>query len=126
MYQNTEPRRGAALIVAIALLAVLGIVAGLTLPQIIRDRHEARTDLLRTQSRQLLDDALRIAEAKRAMSIQQGNPEFSGETLTLTSDLHPFAGTFQITTRYENDAFVGEVEYRDKNDKVLITQSRNL
>ena len=120
MYQNPQSRRGAALIVAIVLLAVLGIIAGLTLPQIIRDRYEARIDLIRIQSRQLLDDALRIAEAKRT-----ADPEFSGETLTLTPDQQPFAGTFKVTTRYENDTFVGEVEYRDENDKVLMIQSRN-
>ena len=117
--QNPQPRRGAALIVAIALLAVLGIVAGMTLPQIIRDQHEARTDLLRVQSRQLLDDALRIAEAKR-----EADSEFSGETLTLTPDQHSLAGTFQITTRYENDTFVGEVEYRDEHDRIRLQYSR--
>ena len=117
---NMRPRRGAALIVAIALLAVLGIIAGMTLPQIYRDRQEARQELLRIQSQQLLDDALRIAEAKREV-----DAEFSGETLTLTSDQQPFPGTFRVTTRYANDAFGGEVEYRDENGRVLVTRSRN-
>jgi len=110
--QNIQARRGAALIIAIVLLAVLGIVAGMTLPQIIRDRQESRMDLLRAQSRLLLDDALRSAETKR-----EADPEFFGETLTLTPDQQPFAGTFQVTTLYENDAFVGIVEYYDKNGK---------
>ena len=116
MYHPTHSRRGAALIVAIVLLAVLGVVAGIALPQIIRDRHEARMDLLRIQSRQLLHDAFRIAETKR-----EADPEFSGETMTIAPGLHSFPGTFHVTTRYENDAFVGVVEYRDENGKLLHT-----
>ena len=108
---HTHQRRGAALIIAVVLLAILGIVAGIVVPQIVRDRQNARLDLLRTQAQQLLDDALRNAEGKR-----ESNPEFAGETLTLGPDVQPFPGTFRITTRLENDAFSAEVEYHDEND----------
>jgi len=116
-HQNPPNRRGGALLVAIVLLAVLGIVAGMTIPQIIRDREQARLDLVRMQSQQLLDDALRIAESKR-----ETNSEFYGETLTLGPDQQPFPGTFQVTTRYENGAFVGDVEYREK-DRIRLRYS---
>ena len=107
--------RGAALFIAIVLLAVLGIVAGIVLPQILRDRQEFRQDLLRTQSRLLLNDALHIAETKR-----KSDPDFSGENFILGPDIQPFNGTFRVVTRLEEDAFVGEVQYRDNNGNVLV------
>ena len=114
-------RRGAALLVAIVLLTLLAIVAGTMLPQMLRNQQENRLDLLRTQSRQLLDDTLRNAESKR-----QAEPEFSGETLVLGPDRQPFPGTFQITTRYEENTFAAEVEYRTENRKLLHTANRKL
>ena len=113
-------RRGAALIAALVLLTVLGIVAGMVLPQLLRDRQEARLELIRVQSRQLLDDALCNATAKR-----QADSEFSGETLTLGPDTQPFPGTFQVATRLENDIFAGEVEYRDQAGKIIFTTNRH-
>ena len=110
--QNTLERRGAALIIAIVLLAVLGIVAGTVLPQLLRDRRELRWELVREQSVRLHDDALRNAEAKR-----KADPAFSGETFALGSEHQPFAGTFQITTRFENDLFTAEVEYADEQGR---------
>ena len=112
-------RRGAALIIALVLLTVLGMVAGVVLTQILRDRRESQQELVRIQSRQLLDDALRNAEAKR-----QSDSAFSGETLTLGPDHQPFLGTFQLTTRLEEDAFTGVVEYHNKEGKTLYTTQR--
>jgi len=120
-FQYTPNRRGAALLVAIVLLTLLAIVAGAMLPQMIRNRQENRLDLLRTQSRQLLDDALHHAEAKR-----HAEPEFSGETFTLGPDKQPFPGTFQVTTRYEEDSFAAKVEYRTEKGKLLYTINRPL
>ena len=120
MKDNPTPnRRGAALIIVLVLMACLAIVAGVALPQMFRDQQESRMELIRTQSRQLLDDALRIAEAKRSV-----DSEFSGEVLTLGPDSQPFSGTFQVTTRLENDAFAGEVEYRDREGKIVFTVNR--
>jgi len=120
MKDNPTPnRRGAALIIVLVLMACLAIVAGVALPQMFRDQQESRMELIRTQSRQLLDDALRNAEAKRNV-----DSEFSGEALTLGPDSQPFSGTFQVTTRLENDAFVGEVEYRDREGKIVFTVNR--
>jgi type II secretory pathway pseudopilin PulG len=127
MHKNTSnilqryksKRRGAALIIALVLLAFLGIVTGTVLTQIIRDRQEARTELIRIQSQQLLRDALRIAEAKR-----QSDPVFSGETWTLGPDCQPFPGTFQVATRLENNALVVEVEYRNAQEKLLYTTKK--
>jgi len=119
MMYNLPTRRGAALIIVIVLLACLAIVAGVVLPQILRERHESRQDLIRVQSRQLLDDALRNAEAKRST-----DPEFAGETLTLGKDQQPFPGTFQVTTKFINDAFTGEVEYRNKEGKMIYVVNR--
>jgi len=116
---HTYQRRGAALIIAIVLLAVLGIVAGIVVPQIVRDRQKTRLDLLRTQTRQLLDDALRHAERKR-----EGDSEFTGETWTLGPDVQPFSGSFRITTRFENDAFVAEVEYRDEDERIQVQERK--
>jgi type II secretory pathway component PulK len=118
MRHNIRNRRGAALIVALVLLTVLGIVTGTVLPRILQDRQEARKDLVRTQSRQLLDDAIRSAESKR-----QSDSSFSGETLTLDSDSQPFGGTFQVTTRLEADTFVAEIEYRSEAGKVIYLRS---
>jgi type II secretory pathway pseudopilin PulG len=118
-YNVTQPRRGAALIITLVLLTLIGVVASMTLPQILRDRQEARMELLRTQSRQLLDDALRNAEAKR-----QSDSEFSGETFTLGPDHQPFPGTFLITTKYQDDRFNAEVEYRHEKGTILYTAQR--
>ena len=112
-------RRGAALIVAIVLLAVLGIVAGIVLPQILRTRREAQQDLIRAQSRQLLDDVLRNAE-----QLRESDTEFSGGTFTLRLDLQPFSGTFHVTTRLEGDVFVAEVEYHDENDRIRVRERK--
>jgi len=114
-----QPHRGAALIIVIVLLACLAIVAGAVLPQMLRDRLEARQDLIRTQSRQLLDDALRNAEAKRS-----ADPEFAGETLVLDSESQPFPGLFQVTTKFAHDAFIGDVEYRNKEGKIMFALNR--
>jgi len=124
MHRNSHcssNRCGAALIVALVLLALLGIVAGIVLPQILRARHEAQWDLVRAQSRLLFDDALRGAEARRSV-----DPEFSGETLTLGPDQQPFSGTFLVMTRLENDAFFVEVEYREGKDRVRVQERRNI
>lgn len=118
-YPNHLNRRGAALIIALVLLAILGIVAGVVLPQVIRAKHEMWLDSVRTQSRQLLDDALRNADVKR-----QSESAFSGETLTLGSDVQPFSGTFQVTTRLENDVFAANVEYRDEQGKLIYSTER--
>ena len=112
---NTVARRGAALIIAIVLLSILGIVAGIMLPQILRARQESQLDLLRIQARQLLDDALRNAGVKRAE-----DPDFSGETLTFGPDCQPFFGTFQVIIWLEDDVFVAEVEFHDEQDRRLI------
>jgi type II secretory pathway component PulJ len=122
MYCKNEPshRRGAALMIALVLLACLTIVAGTMLPQILRSRHESRQELLREQSRQLLEDALRIAEAKR-----QGDPDFSGMVWTLGPDEQPFPGTFLVTTRLEGNTFAVEVEFRNDDGKTICVMNRN-
>jgi len=112
-------RRGAALIVALVLIAFLGIVAGTLLPQILRDRQESRQDLLRVQSQQLLEDALHRAEEKR-----KSEPAFSGETLTLGPDRQPYPGTFQISIRLDDDSFVAHVEYHNAKGKMVYTTQR--
>ena len=119
MTHTTPNRLGAALIIVIVLLACLAIVAGAVLPQILRERHESRQDLIRVQSRQLLDDALRNAEMKRS-----ADPEFAGEMRTLGKDQQPFPGVFQVTTKFVNDAFAGEVEYRNKEGKIIFVVNR--
>jgi len=118
-HKHPPNRRGATLIITLVLLACLAIVAGVVLPQILRDRQESRMELVRTQSQQLLDDALRIASAKRNV-----DPEFVGETFVLESDSQPFPGTFQVTTRIENETFVAEVEYRNEQGQIIYTVNR--
>ena len=105
--------------VAIVLLAFIGIVASTTLSQILRDRKEARMELVRRQARQLLDDALRQSEAQR-----QSDSEFSGETLTLGPDQQPFHGTFQVTTQFQDDHFSATIEYRNERRKMLYFTKR--
>ena len=118
MNTTNQPRRGAALIIALVLLAVLGVIASTVLTQMLRDRQEARMDLIRRQAALLCDDALRMSEKHRA-----ANSEFSGKTITLGSDQQPFPGTFRITTQYqnENDRFAVEVEYRNEKGKLMHT-----
>lgn len=119
MSYNPQSRRGAALLVVIVLLACLAMVAGTVLPQILRERYETRMELVRVQSRQLHDDSLYAAEAKRIV-----DPGFSGGTLTLGPDIQPFPGTFQVTTEFVDDVFTADVEYRDKNGKTIYVMSR--
>ena len=119
MTYNPQNRRGAALIIVIGLLACLAIVSGAVLPQILRDRYETRQELVRIQSRQLLGDALRYAEAKRI-----ADPDFAGATLTLGPDSQPFPGTFQVTTKFVDEAFIAEVEYLDEHGKKVFIENR--
>ena len=116
MYKNIQPtqRSGAALIIVLVLLACLTMVAGAVLPQMLRDRYVARQELVRIQSRQLLDDALGNAKAKR-----QANPEFAGTEFSLGPDQQPFSGTFYVTTKFENDVFTATVEYHNKDGKIV-------
>jgi type II secretory pathway component PulK len=117
---STSPnRRGAALVVALVLIAFIGIVASTTLPQILRDRQEARMELVRQQAQRLSDDALHKAEAKR-----QTDSGFSGETITLGPDQQPFLGTFQVTTNYRNDRFETKIEYRNEKGKTLYSTGK--
>ena len=107
-------RRGAALIIALVLLAVIAIIASTALTQIVRNRQEVQRNLIRQQADLLLRDALRTAEVQRQTDI-----EFSGETITLPSEQQPFGGTYQVTTQYQNDRFTADVEYRNQQDKVI-------
>ena len=113
-HTSSENRSGAALIIVLVLLACLAVVAGAVLPQMLRDRHVARQELIRVQTRQLFDDALRNAEAKR-----NTDPEFAGTEFSLGPDQQPFSGTFYVMTKFENGAFTAEVEYRDKDGQII-------
>ena len=113
-YKHAPNRRGAALIIVLVLLACLAMVAGAVLPQMLRDRSAVRQELVRTQSRQLLADALHNAEAKR-----NADPEFAGSEFSLGPDQQPFSGTFYVTTKLENDVFTAEVEYRNKDGQTV-------
>ena len=117
--KSQPARRGAALIMTIVLLTCLAVVAGVVLPQILRDRREARMELLRIQSRQLLDDVFRNTEAKR-----HAEPEFAGSTLTLGPDRQPFPGTFEVTTRVENESLTAEVEYQNEQGTTIYRLKR--
>ena len=119
LYKSTN-RCGAALIIVIALLACLAIVAGAVLPQILRERYETRLELIRVQSRQLLGDSLRSAEARRKAEV-----EFSGAEFSLGPDLQPFDGTFYVSTKFVNDAFTAEVEYRNKEGKTVYVAKKH-
>ena len=119
MYKHQQPRRGAALIIALVLLFVIGAIASTVLVQILRDRQEARLDLIRQQAVLLCGDALRIAEVKR-----EADPEFSGYAIILGPDQQPFPGIFRITTQYQSDRLVAEVEYRNEKDKVMCVVKR--
>jgi len=120
MRNNMKPtRRGAALIIALALLAIIAVIASTALTQILRNRQEAQKNLIRQQAELLLHDALRNAEMQRADVQCRDDSEFSGETFTLTSEQQPLGGEFQVTTQYEETGFAAEVEYRNKQGTVI-------
>lgn len=114
LHQKISIRRGAVLMIVLVLLAFIGIITSTLVPQMLHDRQDARMELVRRQARQLSSDAIRNAETQR-----RSNSGFSGETLTLGPNEQPFPGTFRLTTKYENDRFNAEVEYRDENEKLL-------
>ena len=118
MDKHNRNRRGAALIIALVLIAVIGVITSTVLAQMLRDRREARLELIRQQAALLCHDALRRAKVQR-----ESDTGFSGETITLGSDHQPFPGTFRITTQYQNvaDHFSVEVEYRNEKDKIMFT-----
>ncbi len=121
-HKKSPERSGAALIIAIVVLALLGIVASTALPQLLRDRQESRKELLKQQTERLLDDALRKAETQR-----KTDTAFVGETITLGPDQQPFPGTFRLTTRFETEknAFAAEAEFRNDKDRILYSKTRN-
>ena len=105
--------------VTLVLLTFIGIVASAALPQMLRDRQEARMGLVREQAERLLDDMLRKAEAQR-----KTDSDFSGETIILGPDRQPFPDTFHVTTKYQGDGFTAEVEYRNSKGKTLYFSRR--
>ena len=121
MNKNNRNRSGAALIIALVLLAVIGVIASTVLAQMLRDRQETRLDLICRQADLLLDDALRIAERQR-----EADSEFTGKTITIGSDQQPFPGTFRITTQYQSeiDRFAVEVEYSNEKGKLIHVAKR--
>ena len=118
MHKNQQPRYGAALIIALVLLAVIATVSSMVLMQILRDRQEFRTELIRRQVSLLSDDALRNAEAQR-----KADPDFSGDTITFGPEQQPFNGTFRVTTQYKDDHFVAEVEYSGEKGRIIHRES---
>ena len=114
MDKHHHLRRGAALIITLVLLAFIATIAMAALTQMLRERQVIRLDLARQQADLLICDALRQSEVLR-----QADPEFSGETITLGPEQQPFGGTFRVTTRYQEDRFVAEAEYRDEKGKVV-------
>jgi len=112
------PRYGAALIIVLVLLAVIAVIASTALTQILRNRQETQKDLIRRQADLLIEDALRNAEVRR-----EADSVFSGETITLGPEQQPFTGTFRVTTRYQDDRFVAEIEYDENEVRRLIRRS---
>ena len=113
-YNMLPHRRGAALVIALVLLAIIAVIASTALTQIIRNRQETQRNLVRQQADLLLHDALRNAKVQR-----EADSEFSGETITLGPEQQPFGGTYRVTTQYQNDRFTADVEYRNEKGTLM-------
>lgn len=114
-------RRGAALIISLVLLALLGAFSTTILKGMLLDRRVSKTELLKIQAETLLDDSLDRARLRREI-----DPAFTGETIVLASPALQDGGVFHGTTRFdsEKNLFVVDGVFRDRSGKDVYRAER--
>jgi len=116
-FRRSHPRRGAALIIAMVLLLLVGVISAAIIHGFFQDRRERTQTLIKTQANLLQEDYHRCAKERLTAS-----PDFTGETLKLTGISDSAPGTFELSSVVSpsGDAVIStEVRYYDENDKLI-------
>ena len=119
---RTSNRRGAALIIALVLLLLVGAISTSLIRGFYTDRQERNRSQIRTQAELLCHDFAELAKIQRTIA-----PDFTGETLALTKISDTFDGTFQLTSTFPEAEGTAEpvvqIEYYDETNKLIYTNS---
>ena len=119
---RTSNRSGAALIIALVLLLLVGAISTSLIRGFYTDRHARNQSQIREQA-----ELLRYDFAERAKIQRTATPDFTGETLRLTKLSNTFDGTFQLTSTFPEAEGTAEpvvqIEYYDETNKLIYTNS---
>ena len=91
-----QQRRGAALIIAMVLILIIGVLAATTISGIYRDRFAFRQEMVKLQTERLIDDA--VLQAAKKLAIQ---PDYAGETVLLSDLPLPLQGTLELSIKID-------------------------
>ena len=114
-------RKGAALIIALVLIAVIGTISAILLKNLLEDRLQQRRVEIRAQSKLLLADGVKRTETKL-----QENADFPGEQIAITPFSSRWNGTYYLTSRKENDQMIVALECRDESDRIFYTEEQTV
>lgn len=114
-------RRGAAVIIALVLLLLVGALSTSLIRGFYTDRRERDQSFIREQAELLQHDFVERTQIQRNAS-----PDFAGETLALTGLSGSFDGTFQLTSTFAETPEgtvepVVVVDYYDAANKLTYT-----
>ena len=110
-------RRGAAAIIAIALIAVLGAMTAVMLTDFHRSQMLRRQTEIRTQANQLLADF-----KERTVARLQADPAAPEERIVIPPFSRRFHGTFILTF----DSAKIQVEYNDDHGKTIYLEKEHI
>ncbi|MCL2349804.1 MAG: hypothetical protein FWC50_16255 [Planctomycetaceae bacterium] len=120
-FRCNHPRRGAALIIAMVLLLLVGAISAAIVRGFYQDRNEHRQSLIKTQANLLQEDYHR-----RAKQQFNASPDFTGETLKLTGISDSAPGSFELVSvagrsgHPSGETVIStEVRYYDENDRLI-------
>jgi len=105
-------RNAAALVIALVLLLFVSALSAVIMRQLYNGRLETQRQLLYAETDLLIRDMQDRAKQRHA-----SDDSFTGETITLESLSPHLDGTFQLTSRIENEKIRIDAVYRvNKND----------
>ena len=114
-------RKGAALIIALVLIAVIGTISAILLKNLLEDRLQQRRVEIRAQSKILLADWVKRTETKL-----RENADFPGEQTAITPFTHRWSGTYYLTSRKENEQMIAALECRDEEGRIFYTEEQTV
>lgn len=101
---ESQPRRGAALVMAIVVLLVISLLTAEQVRRAVADRRQERIELLRVQAEAAADAAFRAARSRL-----RTQADWAGAVWSLPAGTLPWAAGIQVEVRVENGAITATV-----------------